>query len=419
MAALRFVVIILFEYSSNLLFHFCALVCIICEKWRMAYSVCGMGIGRWWPFAHHAVRGTQYESEAKMGYFRDNIEKIKGYEPGFQPRQGDVIKLNTNENPYPPSPAVMKVLAEIGPERLRRYPDPLGTEFRLAAAEVNGVEPENIMCCNGGDDLLTIAFRAFCDQDRPVAYPVPTYSLYPVLAKLQNCEAVEEPFDGEFNLPAKLAKTNAPLTIVCNPNAPSGSFIGVDEMASLADELHGVLLIDEAYVDFAPANCTALVRDFGNVIILRSMSKGYSLAGLRFGYAIARPDLIAGLMKVKDSYNVDAVAIAAAAAAIKDREYFKETTEKVKKDREVLIEQLRALKFEVPASSANFVLAAGKNCKASEIYDRLVQRNIYIRYFDLPGLSDKLRITVGTRQQNEILISALKEILSEQVASSA
>jgi histidinol-phosphate aminotransferase len=354
-----------------------------------------------------------------MGYFRDNIDKIKGYEPGFQPKQSDVIKLNTNENPYPPSPQVMKVLAEIRPEQLRRYPDPAANEFRRAAAEVNGVGPENIMGCNGGDDLLTIAFRAFCDEDRPVAYPVPTYSLYPVLAKLQNCEAVEVPFDGEFNLPAKLAGTDAALTIVCNPNAPSGSFITVGEMASLADELGGVLLIDEAYVDFAPANCTALVKDLDNVIMLRSMSKGYSLAGLRFGYAIAPPDLIAGLMKVKDSYNVDAVAVAAAAAAIKDQEYFKETTEKVKKDREILTEQLRALKFEVPESSANFVLAESKNCKASEIYDRLVQRNIYVRYFDLPGLSDKLRITVGTKEQNEILISALKEILSERVASSA
>ena len=347
-----------------------------------------------------------------MGYFRENVEKAKGYEPGFQPKQIDVVKLNTNENPYPPSPNVMKVLAKITPERLRRYPDPLGNEFRRAAAEVNNVEPDYIMCCNGGDELLSMAFRAFCDQNRPVAYPVPTYSLYPVLAKLQNCEAIEIPFDDEFNLPPRLVGTGAALTIVCNPNAPTGSFVGVEEIASLADELEGGLLIDEAYVDFAEENCARLVRDFDNVIILRSMSKGYSLAGIRFGYAIAKPELIAGLMKVKDSYNVDAVAIAVATAAIKDQQYFKENVEKVKTERQELTEQLRALNFEVPDSSANFVLAKS-SYPASEIYDKLIQRNIYVRYFNLPGLGDKLRITVGTRQQNEKLISALKEILSE------
>lgn len=355
-----------------------------------------------------------------MGYFRENVEATKGYEPGFQPKQTDqVLKLNTNENPYPPSPQVMKVLAQINPEQLRRYPDPLGNAFRQAAAEVHSVGPENIICCNGGDDLLTMAFHAFCDRNRPVAYPVPTYSLYPVLAKLQDCEAIEVPFDEEFNLPVKLTKTNAALTIVCNPNAPSGSFVDVGELASLADELSGVLLIDEAYVDFAEANCSELVKNFDNVIIVRSMSKGYGLAGMRFGYAIAQPDLIAGLMKVKDSYNVDAVAIAVATAAIKDQKYFKQTTDKVKKGRDLLIEQLHDLKFKVPRSYANFVLAENKNCKASEIYERLVQRNIYVRYFDLPGLSNKLRITVGTSEQNDKLILALKEILSEQIAPSA
>jgi len=349
-----------------------------------------------------------------MGYFRENIEKLKGYEPGFQPKATDVIKLNTNENPYPPSPSVMKALKDISDEKLRRYPDPFGNEFRQAAAEVHGLSPENIMCCNGGDDLLTMAFRAFCDENRPVAYPVPTYSLYPVLAKLQNCPAVEVPFDDEFNLPVKLTKTNAALTIICNPNAPSGSFISVGELASLADELSsGVLLI----VDFAEENCAGLVKDFDNVVILRSMSKGYSLAGIRFGYAIARPDLIEGLMKVKDSYNVDAVAIAVATEAIKDQKYFRETTEKVKKSRNLLIEQLRALKFKVLPSSANFVLAKSRNRDAGNIFDKLLQRNIYIRYFNLPGLDDKLRITVGTDEQNDKLILALKEILSEENAS--
>ncbi|UCE99721.1 MAG: histidinol-phosphate transaminase [Planctomycetota bacterium] len=349
-----------------------------------------------------------------MGYFRENIDKCEGYEPGFQPQQKDVVKLNTNENPYPPSPKVLEALAGIGGEQLRRYPDPAGEAFRQAASEVNGVSADYIMCCNGGDELLTIAFRAFCDKKRAVGYPVPTYSLYPVLAKLQNCKAIEIPFDGEFNLPAKLAAAGAALTVVCNPNAPIGSFVGVGELASLADEIRGVLLIDEAYVDFAEDNCAALVKDFDNVIILRSMSKGYSLAGLRFGYAIAQPGLIEGLMKVKDSYNVDTVAITVATAAIKDQEYFKENIEKVKRARESLTEQLRALKFKVAKSYANFVLAESKDRGASEIYNKLVERNIYVRYFNLPQLSDKLRITVGTEEQNDKLISALKEILSKE-----
>ena len=347
-----------------------------------------------------------------MGYFRENVEKTAGYEPGFQPKQADVVKLNTNENPYPPSPAVMKSLAEIKPEQLRRYPDPMGNVFRQAAAEINGVPADYIMCCNGGDELLSIAVRAFCDRRRPLKYPVPTYSLYPVLAKLQGCRAAEVPFDDEFNLPAKLARNRAGLTIVCNPNAPSGSFISVNELASLADELAGVLLVDEAYVDFADDNCARLVRDFDNVIILRSMSKGYSLAGLRFGYAIARPELIAGLVKVQDSYNVDAVAITAATAAIKDQDHFRENVGKVKTERKRLTEQLRLLGFDVPDSFSNFVLARSKKCKASEIYDKLVQRNIYVRYFELPRLTDKLRITVGTKEQDDTLLSALKEIVS-------
>lgn len=348
-----------------------------------------------------------------MSYFLKNIDKADGYTPGFQPESADVVKLNTNENPYPPSPAVLEALGQLSAEQLRRYPQPMGDSFREAAAEVNGLSAENIMCCNGGDDLLTICFRAFCDAKNSVAYPVPTYSLYPVLANLQNCRVVEVEFDSEFNLPAKLVSCSAALTIVCNPNAPSGSFISVDEMASLADELKGVLLIDEAYVDFAGDNCARLIKSFDNIIILRSMSKGYSLAGLRFGYAMGCADLIAGLAKVKDSYNVDAIAIAAATAAIKDQEHFAGNVEKVKAQRGRLSKGLRSLGLVVPESFSNFVLAQSPNCSAGEIYDRLVQRQIYVRYFDLPGLIDKLRITIGTEEQNDKLLGALKEILSK------
>jgi histidinol-phosphate aminotransferase len=360
-----------------------------------------------------------------MGYFRDNIEQMKGYEPGFQPptaslceanRGGrqitEVVKLNTNENPYPPTPAVLKAIAEIKPEQLRRYPDPMGNVFREAAAKINGVEADWIMVCNGGDELLRMAFTAFCDKKRPVAYPVPTYSLYPVLAQIQSCKAIEVPFDEEFNLPSKLARTKAALTIVCNPNAPSGTLIDAEELAELAAEIKGVLLIDEAYVDFAEQNCIELVKQFDNIIILRSLSKGYSLAGLRFGYAIAKPGLIEGLLKVKDSYNADAISIAAATAAIKDQGYFKETVEKVKAERKRLSEQLKAIGFTLPESSSNFVFVEHTTRKAKNIFDKLVQRNIYVRYWDLAPIENKLRISVGTKEQNDALLSALKEILT-------
>jgi histidinol-phosphate aminotransferase len=348
-----------------------------------------------------------------MGYFRDNVERAAGYVPGFQPKATDVVKLNTNENPYPPSPKVAEALAAIEPEQLRRYPDPLGNAFRQAAAELNGVEPENIMCCNGGDELLAMALRAFCDEKRAVAYPVPTYSLYPVLANLQGCPAIEIPFDREFNLPAKLVSVGAALTIVCNPNAPTATLIDVEELASLAAELSGVLLIDEAYVDFAETDCVSLVRRFDNVVLLRSLSKGYSLAGLRFGYAIASESLIAGLLKGKDSYNVDAISIALATAAVTDQAYFKTNVEAIKQDRKSLTEQLRTLGFTVADSHTNFAFAQVPNGSAKTLHEQLAERNIYVRYFNLPGLEDKLRITVGTKQQNETLLTVLRELLSK------
>jgi len=349
-----------------------------------------------------------------VGYFRPNVEQTAGYIPGFQPREADVVKLNTNENPYPPSPRVSEALARVQADQLRRYPDPLGDPFRAAASKVHGVPADHILCVNGGDELLAMAIRAFCDSQRPLAYPVPTYSLYPVLARLQDCQAIEIPFDGEFNLPAKLASTGAALTIVCNPNAPSGSLISAEELASLAHDLDGVLLIDEAYVDFAPRHCLDLVRDLENVIVLRTLSKGYSLAGLRFGYAVAQPTLIEGLLKVKDSYNVDAVSIALATAAIQDQSYHRDTVERIKAARRDLTDRLRDLGLEVRDSHSNFLMATCLKVRAADLYERLAAQHIYVRYFNLPGLTDRLRISVGTPEQNARLVAAIRAILAER-----
>ncbi len=345
-----------------------------------------------------------------MGYFRDTIEQMAGYTPGFQPTSADAVKLNTNENPYPPSPAAVETVRNLPAEQLRRYPKPDADAFRVAAASVLGVEPENILCTNGGDDLLTVCFRACCDADRPAAFARPTYSLYPVLAQLRGCPVIEVDRDANGSLD-QLAEADAALTIVCNPNAPTTDFISVAALGALAEKLTGVLLIDEAYVDFAEDNAVRLITEFDNVILLRSMSKGYSLAGVRFGFGVAAASLISGLRKAKDSYPVDAAAIAAATAAIQDQPYLKANVEKVKSERARLSWELKNMGFDVSDSQTNFILARCVGVDAKYVFDALAGRNIFVRYFALPGLEDKLRITIGTPGQNEKLLGVLKEII--------
>lgn len=348
-----------------------------------------------------------------MTYFRKNIDQLSGYKPGFQPQADNVVKLNTNENPYPPSPQIGEFLRDFDIAKLRRYPSHLGDSFREAAAKVNGVKPKNIMCTNGGDDLLTIVLRCFCDENRSLAFPAPTYSLYEVLAKIQNCNVIEVPWAKEYALPKEaLVSAGAALTIVCNPNAPSCSYITPEKIADLAVSLEGksILLVDEAYADFAQDNCAELVKKHANLIILRSMSKGYSLAGLRFGYAIACENLINGMLKVKDSYNADLLSIAIATIAIEDKSYFAKNVALVKSERDRVASELEALGFCVGQTHTNFLLAQIEKT-ASEIFEKLKEKMIFVRYFPYPGLDDKLRITIGTAQENDKLIEALKEIL--------
>lgn len=338
---------------------------------------------------------------------------MSGYVPGFQPKQSDVVKLNTNENPYPPSPKVLEAIASTPPEALRRYPEPLGESFCRVAGEVLGVPAEWILPTNGGDDLLNICVRACCDVSRPLAFAEPTYSLYPVLAQLQGCPTVVVDRFVPDSL-GRLARVGAALTIVCNPNAPTCEWLAVEELVALADKLlgKGLLLIDEAYADFAEGNALSLVSQFENVVILRSMSKGYSLAGLRFGFGVAQRPVIEQLIKVRDSYPVDALALRAATAAIADQTYFSQNIQKIKSERTRLIANLRRLGLHVPDSQTNFVLAQVSAMSAKQVYEALVGRGIYVRYFALPYLEDKLRITVGTPQQNDRLLMALQEILA-------
>jgi len=354
-----------------------------------------------------------------MSYFRPNIERMEGYVPGFQPKEPGYIKLNTNENPYPPSPRVMEVLRNAGPESLRKYPDPMAEKFRLGAAEVLGTRPERILCGNGSDDLLNIAIRSFCGQGDLLAFPSPTYSLYDALARIQGARVRAVQFPQDYSLPDELAHTGARLTLLCNPNAPSGTAVPPEQVRRLASRVSGVLLVDEAYADFADANCLGLVDEFDNVIITRSLSKSYSLAGMRFGFAVAAEPLIEGMAKVKDSYNVDALTVEAATAAIRDQEWFRRNVERVRATRLRLTEGLSRLGFLCWPSQTNFVLArvpAGRD--ARQIYQQLFERRILVRYFDAPRLDDCLRISVGTDEQVEVLLNTLTEILNAGLESS-
>jgi histidinol-phosphate aminotransferase len=300
-------------------------------------------------------------------------------------------------------------------EQLRRYPSPSGEIFREAAAGVHGVKADWILPFNGGDELLNVAIRAAAGEKDAVAFLEPSYSLYPVLTEMNGSRKLVLSYEIEgtnWKLPAGIEKADAKILLIVNPNAPSGHLESVGRLAEIAERFEGLLVIDEAYVDFAPASALELVKKFANVVILRTMSKGYSLAGLRFGYGIGQPSLLRELEKVRDSYPVDAVAIAAATVGILDQDYARGTWEKVKSQRGRLTKELKALGFVMPESSSNFLLATVPGGLTGKgVYETLKTRGILIRWWDLPRIADKVRITVGTPEQNDRLISELKTMV--------
>lgn len=346
-------------------------------------------------------------------YFRPNINAMTGYIPGEQPKPGTpIIKLNTNENPYPPSPEAIAVLRNLDIEWLRRYPDPYANEFRQAISDVLGVPTDWIIVSNGSDELLNVVIRACAEMGRRVVYPMPTYVLYRTLTEMQPAEQVEIPYGADYRLPiADLIAAQGAVTFIASPNSPSGHSVPLAELRQLAANLSGVLVIDEAYVDFANETALPLVQEFNNVIVIRTLSKGYSLAGLRLGFGIANPSLLSGLFKVKDSYNIDAIACLIGAAAMRDQAYKNDCAAKVKTSRAQLAIRLKQLGFEIWESQTNFLLTHPPNGNAEAIYLALKERGILVRYFKQPGLTDKLRITVGTEEQNQKLIEALMNLL--------
>jgi histidinol-phosphate aminotransferase len=349
-------------------------------------------------------------------FVRPNVREMHGYTPGEQPGPGErVVKLNTNENPFAPSPKVVQAIQNVEPEMLRRYPNPTADTFREAAAALLDVKPDMILAGNGSDDVLTIATRTFVPPGGTLAYPEPTYSLYPVLARLEEAKSVTVAWERDWALPIDaLAETTADAIYLANPNAPTGTFVSPMKVEELAKRFSGVIVVDEAYVDFAEDNCVPLVREHENVVITRTLSKAYSLAGLRFGYAVGQAHVIAEMLKVKDSYNCDAISILAATAAIQDQEYARGTWEKVRSERQRLSAELTHMGWPVLPSQANFILVTCPNGKGKEAYVGLKQQGILVRYFDKSGLTDKIRVTVGTMQENNALLGGVKALTASE-----
>jgi histidinol-phosphate aminotransferase len=358
-----------------------------------------------------------------MIFVRPNIEALSPYVPGEQPSANDQLKLNTNESPYSPPDSVIQALHAVSGELLRRYPPATSENFRSIAARTHGVKPEQIIATHGGDELLRLAFTVFCTPgngsgttSRGAAVMTPSYSLYDVLAAIQDTPLHRIELTEAFEIPAgaesRLAHSGCGLALVVNPHAPSGRRTPVQRLAALADVCPGVLLVDEAYVDFADEDALSLVTGPNakkNVLLLRSLSKGYALAGIRFGYGIADPAIIQHLDKARDSYNLNVVSQRLAEAALEARETYRSLWTQVRKDREDLRLGLQQLGFVVFPSETNFLLAThpGGVAKTKSLFAHLKAQQIYVRYFPVPGLEDKLRITVGTAVQHQRLLAAV------------
>ncbi|MFA4944661.1 MAG: histidinol-phosphate transaminase [Lentisphaeria bacterium] len=348
-------------------------------------------------------------------YARSAIRAVAGYVPGEQPRDRHYIKLNTNENPYPPSPAVAAALAGLAAERLRLYPDPVALELRTLAAALAGLPgPEWVLAGNGSDDLLTIGTRTFVDQGAALAFTEPSYSLYPVLADLQGAVPRPVPLEPAFGLPDDLAEQagDAPLLFLARPNAPTGNSFPRERMHQLCRDFRGVVWIDEAYADFAADNCLDFVKQYPNVVVSRTFSKSYSLAGLRLGLAYARPELVAEMLKVKDSYNLSLLTQLLGTAALRDQAHLRATVAKVKATRERTSAELARLGCEVIPSESNFLFVRPPR-PAAAVFQALRAGGILVRHFPGPRTGDRLRITIGTDAEMAELLRVLAGSLAD------
>jgi histidinol-phosphate aminotransferase len=352
-----------------------------------------------------------------MNYLRRQIDRMSGYRPGEQPAQPGLIKLNTNENPYPPSPTVIAALQAALDGRLRLYPDPTASALREKLAQRYGFTPEQIIVGNGCDDILNLCVRAFCGEGEKLAYFWPSYSLYPVLADIQGATQVSLPLDDQFQInahpPLLTQLGGVKLTFITQPNAPSGVWLQRVELQRVIEETTGVVVIDEAYADFASDNCLDFARDYPNVIVARSFSKSFALAGLRLGWAAGPAELIAALMKVKDSYNVNRLTQLAGEAALDDQAWLEETTAKIRATRQRLTDALAKLGFFVYPSQANFVFARPPApLTARQWFEGLRARNLLARWWDADRLREFVRVSIGTDEEMDNLLEASAVLLT-------
>jgi histidinol-phosphate aminotransferase len=347
-------------------------------------------------------------------FLKKSLEGFHPYVPGEQPPDGeDWVKLNTNEAPLPPSPKVVEAVRAAADDSLRLYPSPTGAPARRAIAKHFGLDPAQVALGNGGDELIEMCFRAFVGKGDRVAYPTPTYPLFDPLCRIHEVVPAPHPSAEAFTWSTDLVDDPAPLKFLVNPNSPTGTWHGRASVERVLMRSEGLVVLDEAYVDFAIESQLALLARHQNLLILRTMSKSYALAGMRIGFALGSHELIGALDAVKDSYNMDRLAIVAAVAAIEDDSHHRKIVEFVVAERVWLEDQLRELGFEhYSPSAANFVFVkpALRN-SAAAVADALRERSILVRHYDRDPIAGWFRITVGTRVQHERLLAALKDIL--------
>ena len=353
-----------------------------------------------------------------MRAWEKNIRKVEPYVPGEQPKQKDIIKLNTNENPYPPAPGVVKALESIDVERFKLYSDPTSADLVNAVADFHGVDSEQVFVGVGSDDVISLAFMTFFNSDKPVLFPDITYSFYNVWADVHRIPYEEIALDEDFKInPCDYAKPNGGV-IFPNPNAPTSIYLPLEAVEEIIKANQDVIVIvDEAYIDFGGVSAIKLLDKYENLLVVQTFSKSRSMAGMRIGYAIGSRELIKAMNDVKysiNSYTMNYPSIVLGSEAVKDREYFENTVNKIISTRESFCEKISELGFVFPKSSANFVFATHPRFCAKELFEALKKANIYVRYFAKPRIDNYLRITVGTDEEMEALYQFLKEYVSDK-----
>ncbi|NMB43126.1 MAG: histidinol-phosphate transaminase [Clostridiales bacterium] len=350
-----------------------------------------------------------------MKLWENNIRKVEPYVPGEQPQEKGIIKLNTNENPYPPAPSVAEVLNKDMTDRLRLYPDPKITSLVNAIAEDQGLDPSQVFVGVGSDDVIALSYLTFFNSDKPILFPDITYSFYDVWANLFRIPYKQVALDENFRIRKEDYNVENGGIIIANPNAPTSIYEELDVIRYILDNnKESIVIIDEAYIDFAGKSAKELINDYENLLVVQTFSKSRSMAGMRIGYAMGSANLIKALNDVKysfNSYTLNLPSILCGVEAIKDKEYFNKTVEKIKLTRDKTMKDLKMLGFSFPSSMTNFIFAKHEDISGLKIYEELRKRKIYVRHFNKAKIMDYVRITIGTDEEMEVLIQSLKDII--------